>query len=215
MFEHEKNPPAPTQSTEIRESYDTRQNRVLKAATGVIARVGYERATMRAVAKAANVSLAGLYHYFDNKEKILFLIQHRTFSSLVGGLREKLHGVSDPVKQLHIMVRSHVSYFAEHMAALKACSHELDTLTGEASVEARRLHREYYDITRDIVDRIIATRPDAKELNQHIATMLLFSMLNWLYRWYDPQRGSSPTTITNQIVKQYLQGLLGESNRAN
>ena len=91
MFEHEKTPPASARSTEIRESYDTRLNRVLKAATEVIARVGYEKASMRVVAKAANVSLAGLYHYFDNKEKILFLIQHRAFNSLVGGLRDSVY----------------------------------------------------------------------------------------------------------------------------
>lgn len=215
MFEREDTSPMPVRSTETRESHDTRLNRVLEAATGVIARVGYEKASMRAVAKAANVSLAGLYHYFENKEKMLFLIQFRAFNSLVGGLREKLHGVSDPIEQLRIMVRSHVSYFAEHMAALKVCSHELDTLTGEARGEAGRLHREYYDITRAIVDRVLATRPSAKVLNHHLATMLLFSMLNWLYHWYDPQRDSSPATVSNQIMKQYLHGLLGESSLAN
>ena len=92
-----------SRTSELRESYDERLNRVLEAATEVIARLGYERASMREVARAADVSLAGLYHYFDNKEKMLFLIQFRTFSSLVSGLREKLHGISDPVEQLSVM----------------------------------------------------------------------------------------------------------------
>ncbi|MHC4447939.1 MAG: helix-turn-helix domain-containing protein, partial [Planctomycetota bacterium] len=58
-------PQAPTD--EPRGSYDERVNRILEAATAVIARDGYRKASMRAIAKAAGVSLAGLYHYFDSK----------------------------------------------------------------------------------------------------------------------------------------------------
>jgi AcrR family transcriptional regulator len=200
-------------TSETRETYDERLNHVLEAATDVIARRGYERASMREVARTADVSLAGLYHYFDCKEKMLFLIQFRTFSSLVSGLREKLHGVSDPVEQLRVMIRAHVAHFAANMAALKACSHELDSLTGEAYEEARRLRREYYDIAREIVDRVFDAHDlDKKSLDRHVATMSLFGMLNWLYRWYTPKRGCSPATLANQITTLYLTGLLGEAN---
>ena len=204
---------AANRSSDVRETYDQRLSRVLEAATDVIAQVGYERASMRAVARAADVSLAGLYHYFDSKKKMLFLIQFRTFSSLVSGLREKLHGISDPLEQLRVMVRAHVSYFAANMAALKACSHELDSLSGEAFEEARRVRRDYYDLARGIIDRIFdAHALDAKALDRHVTTMCLFGMLNWLYRWYAPKRGYSPTTVANQIAAQFLHGVLGNAN---
>lgn len=174
-----------------------------------MAQVGYEKATMRAVAKTAGVSLAGLYHYFDSKEKMLFLIQFRTFNLLVNNLREKLHGLADPIEQLRVMVRAHVSYFATNMAALKVCSHELDSLTGEGYEESDRLRRDYYDLTRGIVDRIFEAHAPASTLNRHVATMSLFGILNWLYRWYDPKRGRSPSGLANQIVSQFLHGVLG------
>ena len=117
-------------SDQGQESYDDRLNRILVAATDVIARVGYERATMRLVARAAGVSLAGMYHYFDSKERMLFLIEYRTFNALVTKLRENLLGVEDAVEQLRTMIRTHVNYFAANMAALKVCSHELDSLSG-------------------------------------------------------------------------------------
>jgi len=204
---------AGNRTSDARGTYDERLNRVLEVATDLIARDGYERASMRAVAKAADVSLAGLYHYFDCKETMLFLIQFRTFSSLVHNLREKLVGVSDPIQQLCVMVRAHVSYFAANMAALKACSHELDSLTGDAYEEARRLRREYYELAREIVDRVFNTHtPSDKTIDPHVATMSLFGMLNWLYRWYVPKRGHSPTTVANQITTLFLHGILGETN---
>jgi AcrR family transcriptional regulator len=198
-------------SASARGSYDERLNRILGAATTLIARDGYSKASMRAVAKAAGVSLAGLYHYFDSKEKMLFLIQFRAFNSLLGNLREKLHGVDDPVEQLHVMVRAHVGYFAANMAALKVCSHELDSLSGSAYAQTRRIRREYYGLTRSIVERVLDGHPRGGTLDQYVATMSLFGMLNWLYRWYNPKRGRSPTTVANQITSQFLHGVLGTS----
>jgi AcrR family transcriptional regulator len=179
-----------------------------------MARDGYEKASMRSVAREAGVSLAGLYHYFDSKEKMLFLIQFRTFNQLVNGLREKLHGVTDPIEQLRALVRSHVGYFASNMAALKVCSHELDSLTGEAYEEARRLRREYFDLARAIVDRVCDAHAADSTVDRHVATMSLFGMLNWLYRWYDPKRGRSPATVASQIATQFAHGLLGETQES-
>nr|CAI78854.1 tetR-family transcriptional regulator [uncultured bacterium] len=211
MFESQPRA-APARVTEhVPATYDERLNRILEAATELIAQVGYERASMRAVARAAGVSLAGLYHYFPNKERMLFLIQSRTFNSLVNNLREKLHGVDDPVEQLRVMVRAHVGYFAANMSALKTCSHELDSLSGASYEETQRIRREYYALTRSIVERLLQAQAPHSTLDHHIATMCLFGMLNWLYRWYDPRRDRSPTAVANQLAAQFLHGALGEA----
>ncbi len=199
----------PDPGADGRLTYDERLNHILRAATNVIARVGYGRASMRTVAKTARVSLAGMYHYFDGKEKMLFLIQFRAFSSLLHNLREKLHGVEDPVEQLRVMVRSHVGYFATNMAALKVCSHELDTLTGDGYEDLRKIRHEYYERTRSIVDRVFEQRASANALNQHVATMALFGTLNWLYRWYTPGPERSSVGLADQIVDLFLTGIVG------
>jgi AcrR family transcriptional regulator len=199
-------------SDQGQESYDDRLNRILVAATDVIARVGYERATMRLVARAAGVSLAGMYHYFDSKERMLFLIEYRTFNALVTKLRENLLGVEDAVEQLRTMIRTHVNYFAANMAALKVCSHELDSLSGASYEETRRLRHDYYGIARSIVERLLEGQVGVEGIDRHIATMSLFGMLNWLYRWYNPQRGRAPNAVANQLTGQFLRGLLGSGN---
>jgi len=202
-----------TKATEGRGSYDERLTGILEAATDVIARVGYGGASMRAVAKAANVSLAGLYHYFESKETMLFLIQFRTFGSLLANLKEKLHGVEDPVDQLSVMVRAHIGYFASNMAALKVCSHELDMLSGEGFEQTRRIRHEYYELTRSMVERICAKSGAASDLDCHVATMSLFGMLNWLYRWYSPGVERSPSGLAQQILRIFLQGIGGSPTK--
>lgn len=212
MFEEKAVAGPGAQTLEPRKSYDGRLNDILEAATVVIAREGYRKASMRTIARATGVSLAGLYHYFDGKEKMLFLIQFRAFSALLNNLREKLHGVDDPVEQLRVMVRAHVSYFVANMAALKVCSHELDSLTGTAYAETRRIRREYYELTRSIVDRVLQEEPNANgALDRRVATMSLFGTLNWLYRWYNPKKDRPPSALANQISTQFLHGVLGVS----
>ncbi len=206
-------PAAPATPVHVTErppaTYDERLNHILEAATDVMARVGYQRASMRAIARAADVSLAGLYHYVPNKERMLFLIQSRTFNALVNNLREKLIGVDDPGEQLDVLVRAHVNYFAAHMGELKVCSHELDSLSGASYEETRRLRDEYYRLARAVVERLLAARVPDQAADVHVSTMSLFGMLNWLYRWYDPKRGRAPSTVAQQLVSQYLHGLLG------
>lgn len=162
---------------------------------------------MRAVAKATGVSLAGLYHYFDSKETMLFLIQFRTFRALHQNLLEKLHGVEEPEEQLKVMIRAHLGYFAANMDALKVCSHELDTLSGPAYEQTRDIRKEYYALTRSIIDKLLDAHAPGASLNRHVLTMSLFGTLNWLYRWYDPAGGPSVATVSNQIALQFLHGI--------
>lgn len=200
-----REPPSP----DTRETYDERLTHILEAATQVIAQIGFEKASMRQVAKAAGTSLAGMYHYFDGKERMLFLIQFRTFNSLLATVRERVHGVSDPMEKFQLTVRTHVQYFVNNMAALKVCSHELDSLNDQAYDEILRIRREYYALVRAIIDRLFEAYAPGSELDRHIATMSLFGTLNWLYRWYDPKRGRSASAIAGQIAEQFLHGVLG------
>lgn len=200
---------AKSRSTDSRKTYDERVDQILEAATAVFARNGYQKASMRDIASASDVSLAGLYHYFDSKQRMLFVIQFRAFSSLLNNLQEKLHGIDDPIEQLRVMVKAHVAYFAANMAALRVCSHEMESLTGSAYEETYRIRREYYDLVRSIVDRIIASEAPNSTIDKGIATMSLFGALNWLYQWYDPKRDRSPNVLANQLATQFLHGVLG------
>jgi TetR/AcrR family transcriptional regulator, cholesterol catabolism regulator len=192
-----------------RERFDDRLQRILAAATLVIARDGYQRASMRAIAREADMSLAGLYHYVDGKEKLLYLIQFRAFSTLLMEVQTRLYGVVEPIDQLRVMVRTHVQYAADNMAALRVCSHELDSLSGDGYDQVHRVRREYYELARGIIGRVIEDHAPDSGLDPRIATMSLFGSLNWLYRWYDPAGERSAASLANQIFAQVTRGLCG------
>src|SRR5213592_3911103 len=51
---------------------------ILNTALDLLRERGYERTTMRAIAKKAGVSLGNAYHYFGSKEHLIQAFYHRT-----------------------------------------------------------------------------------------------------------------------------------------
>ncbi|HIO92932.1 MAG TPA: TetR/AcrR family transcriptional regulator, partial [Leucothrix mucor] len=67
------------------EKSKTRQ-RILESAVDVISEKGFKSASMREIARRAEVGDATIYNYFSSKEKLLYgyceYIQHRVMASL-------------------------------------------------------------------------------------------------------------------------------------
>ena len=73
--------------------FDRRLAEILAHATEVFCKKGYEGASMRDLSRASGMSLAGLYYYFESKERLLYLIQKHTFTTIVQRLKARLEGV--------------------------------------------------------------------------------------------------------------------------
>ena len=84
VSERNRSVPAPTAR------FDRRLAEILTHATDVFCKKGYEGASMRDLSRTSGISLAGLYYYFESKERLLFLIQKHTFTTIVQRLNARL-----------------------------------------------------------------------------------------------------------------------------
>jgi AcrR family transcriptional regulator len=66
---------------------------------------------MRDLSRATGMSLAGLYHYCESKERLLFLIQKHTFTTILEKLKARLDKVTDPEQRIRIFILNHLEYF--------------------------------------------------------------------------------------------------------
>ncbi|HZD93603.1 MAG TPA: helix-turn-helix domain-containing protein, partial [Candidatus Sulfotelmatobacter sp.] len=76
--------------------FDRQLARVLEHAARIFCEKGYEGASMRDLSRAAGMSLAGLYHYFESKEELLYRIQKHAFTTIIERLQQRLEGITDP-----------------------------------------------------------------------------------------------------------------------
>ena len=99
----------------IRERYEG----ILGAACDVIARRGFHQASIREIARAAGLSLAGLYHYVGEKDELLFLVLGHSLDQLLESLRRRLAEAHTPEDRLLALIRTHLDFGFQHAHALR------------------------------------------------------------------------------------------------
>jgi AcrR family transcriptional regulator len=192
-----------SRSTETR--FERQLAKLLDYATAVFCEKGYENATMRDLSRASGLSLAGLYYYFESKEKLLYLIQKHYFTTVMEQLSARLKEVSDPEERVRIFIQNHLEYFIANFKAYKVLSHEDDVLGKELGSEILALKREYYHSCATLVEAL--KREKGLKFNSRIAIMGLFGSINWLHTWYNPQIDGDATALARQIGDVFLRGI--------
>ena len=209
-----------SQSTEIYKElssgktpkFDEKLVHLLTCAARAFAGLGYEKASIRQVAQAAGISLAGLYHYVRRKEELLFFIQYHTFGVLTEGLEAIVALSGSPQQHLEEMVRSHVRYLVEHLPELKVCTTELDSLQGEYYQQVLGRRQRYFELTQQMLKRL-REQDQGSRVSPNLAALYLFGMLNWIVMWFDPQR-NDPEELSASLVEFFLGGFRKTSGPA-
>jgi len=194
---------AAARSAETR--FDQRLAKILSHATDVFYEKGYEGASMRDLSRSSGMSLAGLYYYFESKEKLLYLIQKHTFTTIVHRLRQRLEGVSDPEERIRIFILNHLEYFLANERAMKVLSHEDEVLKNGYGAEVAGIKREYYRICVNLMDEL--KRACGLEFSSRIAVLSLFGTMNWIYTWYNPKVDGNAPELAGQMGDMFLQGI--------
>ncbi len=189
--------------------YDQKLEFILRTAARVFAEKGFHSTSMRDIARATKVSLAGLYYYCASKDELLFLIQDNCFGRVLGRLEERLKETDEPVARLRLVVENHLSFFAANMSEMKVLSHEADALGGELYARVAGKKQQYTRLVRRILASVQTAQPDARrKIDLTVATYALFGMMNWIYNWYDPRGKLSVGDLVDNITRLFLAGFL-------
>jgi AcrR family transcriptional regulator len=185
--------------------YDRRLAEILAHATDVFCKKGYEGASMRDLSRESGMSLAGLYYYFESKERLLYLIQKHTFTTIVQGLKARLQSVNDPEQRIRIFIVNHLEYFLANQAAMKVLSHEAEVLKNGFAAEVAAIKREYYRICVGLLDDLKRERD--LQFSTRIAVLSLFGMMNWIYTWHNPRVDADAASIAREMGDVFLRGV--------
>jgi AcrR family transcriptional regulator len=185
--------------------FDRRLAEILVHATDVFCKKGYEGASMRDLSRASGMSLAGLYYYFESKERLLFLIQKHTFSTIVQRLKKRLDGVNDPEEQVRIFILNHLEYFLANPQSMKVLSHEAEALKNGFASEVAAIKREYYRICVGLLDEL--KRERGLEFSTRIAVLSLVGMMNWIYTWHNPRVDADAEHMAREMGDIFVRGV--------
>jgi TetR/AcrR family transcriptional regulator, cholesterol catabolism regulator len=192
-----------------RASTQKKLDELLMKAASLIARKGFEATSMRDLGKAIDASLAGLYHYFSSKEDLLFQLQYRTFGSLLEQQQAVAAEPGTPEERFARLITGHLQFYSRHRNELKACTFELESLTGKPYETVEAIRRRYYRLMTSVVADVIGgPSSNGKETRKsRHATLFIFGMLNWIFMWYEPSRHGTVEQIGQEMRELVLDGL--------
>jgi len=191
--------------------HDQKLEHILRTSARIFAEKSYHSTSMRDIARATGVSLAGLYHYCKSKEELLFLIQDHCFGRVLERVEQRIKGIDDPLTKLHLFIENHLSFFAANMAEMKVLSHEAESLAGELHAHVSTKKERYAKLARKILREIKGQSRLGPAIDLTIATYALFGMMNWIYNWYDPRGKLSVNQLTDNITRLFLNGFMSSS----
>ncbi|HWP59882.1 MAG TPA: TetR/AcrR family transcriptional regulator [Candidatus Acidoferrales bacterium] len=193
-------PEAPTRH------HDEKLRRILKAAAKIFAEKGFHSTSIRDIARATKMSLAGLYYYFRTKEELLYLIQEQCLLTLLQRWEETANRETDPRTRIRLFAENHLGFFLHNMNEMKVMAHEDESLTGEFEEKMRVLKRRYVNVLMDLIAAV--QKEDGAGIDLRVATFALFGMMNWIYTWYRPKRDLPLPELLEQMLRIYLFGVL-------
>ena len=161
---------------------------------------------MRDLSRAAGMSLAGLYHYFESKEDLLYLIQKHTFRTIIEQLQERLKESKDAEERVRIFIENHLEYFLANKEAMKVLTHEDETLKNGRGAEIRAIKREYYKICLDLLEEL--RREKGLQFSGRLAVLGLFGMINWIYTWHNARVDLDAGELAGEMSNLFLRGVL-------
>lgn len=170
--------PHPTSPGSTRETID-------EAALDLFARLGYHATSMRAIAAAAGVQPASLYHWYPSKESILYGMQDAFMDGLTAEVVTAMERQSRPAHRLAAAVREHVVYHGRHRREAFVTDTEIRALEPELQ-RALIARRDAYE---QIFEAPIRAGNDAGELQcaqTRVATYAILLQCTGVALWFDP-----------------------------
>ena len=197
---------------EIRQRYDQKLEFVLRRAAEVFAERGFHRASIRELARATGMSLAGHYYYFQSKDEALFRICDHILRLILEAFEERAKAMDDPLERLRLLVFTHLEISLAHMQEMKVLSHEAESLRGDYLARIRQTKKRYYDGLVSILREVRGDRRgNGRELR--LAALSLFGSMNWIYTWYRPEVDGDARRLTDFMLGIFLRGFLSPHAR--
>ena len=179
---------------------------ILEAARDVFARRGFHQASIREIAGAADLSLAGLYHYVRGKDELLFLVLDNALDTLLAALDQARRTARTPEMKLLALIQTHLDFGFHHAAELKIINRDYDLLPEPRRSEIAAKRGEYLQRGLAILRELDPNGRSGDELLS--ATNLLLGMLNGIATRPFLRSREDARTLAPKVGALFLYGFL-------
>jgi AcrR family transcriptional regulator len=184
--------------------YDDKRLIILHRSAQLFAESGYVGTSMNMIAEACRVSKALLYHYYPDKEAILFDILSAHLEKLVAAVQKADDETANPQARLKMVISTLLEQYRHADAEHQVQIGNLKLLPKEKQQPLLAKERVLVDI---LAGALAAARPSVnhKRVLKPL-TMTVFGMLNWHYLWFREGGAMTRAEYTDFVTRLVLAG---------
>jgi TetR/AcrR family transcriptional regulator, cholesterol catabolism regulator len=175
-----------------------RREEILKVATDLFYKRGFENGAMRDIAKSLNFTQAALYYHFKSKDEIFFSILDRFTEMALQSIKEELDAPTDLVAALRSALRRHVTINRDYAKEVKLLIEDRKLLAEEYARHVRLKERKIFELYRRHFEKLRAADL-MPPVSPTVMTFALVAAANSVYQWYDRKGEMSIDDIARQL----------------
>ena len=168
---------------------------------------GYDQTPLSQIARELKLTKAGLYHYFQSKEELLFFLHQHNMEKDFIPVIEAAEKISDPEKRIGYFLKNYTVRALTKNAAAKVLIHEINRLKHEHKEIIKKTWRRAYNLIYDAISEL-ERAGKVKGINKTFATFAAIGMCSWTFYWFDYNRRETGSELSDTYVTVFLNGLL-------
>lgn len=168
---------------------------------------GFSGTSIRDIARAMNMSISNIYHYFGNKEGLLLAVMEFASTGLMDKLYKVVQTDMPPLERFKKLVRTHIESSDYYKKEVKIFFLDEEHLSEKGDEINYRIQQKILQIYRKELG-ILKASGLLNSGNITIAAFNILGTINWYLRWYRPEGPLSMEAVADEIVSFILHGIL-------
>jgi TetR/AcrR family transcriptional regulator len=194
-----------TPSPHVRAKRRRRRAEILHSALRAFRARGYHATTLEDIANQLGIRSAALYHYFPDKEAILYACHREGLAEVERILAEARERYATAPERLAHAIREHVRVMADTLEG-SALALEVSALTPRRRAEVIAERDRYERGLREIVAEGVRSG-EFRPLDPKLTAFALLGAINWVARWYRPDGPVRAPELGAQFADHLVHGL--------
>ena len=195
---------AQTGSAHVRMRREQRQQDILHAALRAFRENGYHATTLDDIAEHVGVRKTALYHYFPDKEAILYACHRESLNEIRRVMKEAMK-LETATERLGYVIREHVRVITGNLDG-SPLALEVPALSTERQAEIVAARDRYERDLRKLVEQGVESG-EFRQVDSKIAAFVILGAINWIARWYRPEGALHAPELGTEFVDHLMGGL--------
>lgn len=188
---------------------DTKEQ-LMQTAIDLFASKGFKGTSIRELAKAMDMSISNIYHYFGSKEGLLLAILDRSSTVVL----ERLSDISELnlnlLERFKAILEVHIRMSEKFKNETKIFFLDEEHLSAQGLEINKRTQRGILDIyLKELA--ILQEAGYLRSRDLHVAAFNILGVINWKLRWYRWDGAMSQEEVTREMVDFIIHGILKTS----